>query len=212
MDNKTQRARLLASALLLGLVSCSSLHAQDGPPRSWEFTAALNTYWYPDEEVSLLPVVTGDRGGLHLEGRYNYEDERTGSFFSGWTLAWDWIVSGEATPMLGLVLGNTNGAAPGLELDVFWWRLELYTEMEYLLSFDDPEADFFYSWTEVTVGPTDWLRAGLVAQRITVFNSEREIDRGFLVQGLLDRYTATFHMFNPDDEFPYYVLTLEATF
>jgi len=212
VDSRSQRSRLLAWALLLGLTSSSPLHAQDDPPESWEFTAALNTYWYPDEDVSLLPVVTADWGGLHLEGRYNYEDERTGSLFGGWTVAWDWIVSGETTPMLGLVLGNTNGAAPGLELDVFWWRLELYTEMEYLLSFDDREADFFYSWTEATVSPTDWLRAGLVAQRIMVFDSEREIDRGFLVQGLLERYAATFHTFNPDDEFPYYVFTLEASF
>ena len=182
-------------------------------PHAWEFTAALNTYLFPHDEASVLPVGTADRGALHLEGRYNYEAERTGSFFGGRTFTAHGAIEAAVTPMLGLVLGETDGAAPGLEVDLAWRRLDLYSEAEYVISFDDSSDDFFYAWSEAAAGPTEWLRAGLVAQRTKLVDTPREIEWGFLVGGAVGPYGATLHMFNPDaEESRYYVVSVEASF
>lgn len=210
MKRYRQTARLLAWGLLLMLPD--SLQAQVTPPEPWEFTATLSTYWYPEEDVDWVPLFSADRDLLHLEGRYNYEDERTVSLFAGWLFPLDGSVSAGLTPMLGAVLGNSKGIAPGLEIDIAWWRIELYAEMEYLISLDGPEYDFFYSWTEAAVHPAEWFGVGLVGQRNIIVESEREFDRGFLLQGSLDRFEAIFYMFNPDDDFSYSVLSLKAYF
>jgi DNA-binding NtrC family response regulator len=40
---------------------------------------------------------------------------------------------------------------------------------------------FFYNWSELTIAPWDWVRFGMVTQRTRLYDSDREIQRGFLV-------------------------------
>jgi hypothetical protein len=59
--------------------------------------------------------LTADRGWLHLETRYNYENLETGSAWVGYNFSGGEKLKWEFTPMLGGVFGNTTGVAPGYE-------------------------------------------------------------------------------------------------
>lgn len=54
--------------------------------KAWSFSVSAYTYFVPDDSNFLVPVITGDRGRLHLEARYNYEDRDTGSAWIGYNL------------------------------------------------------------------------------------------------------------------------------
>ncbi len=69
------------------------------------------------------------------------------------------------TPMVAAVVGDTDGVAPGFNLSIDWWRLAFFSQCEYVFDTDGSEESFFYSWTELSVWPLDWLGAGVVVQR-----------------------------------------------
>ena len=96
------------------VVSLSAAKAQSDSS-SWTFSADANFYLIPDD-FFVLPVFRADKNKLHLEARYNYEDRET---FSGWIgynfSGGDDVFSYTFTPMLGGVVGLSNGVAPGLE-------------------------------------------------------------------------------------------------
>ena len=113
--------------------------------------------------------------------------------------------------MAGLVLGEIDGIAPGIELDLFVDPVEFYTEGEFMMDMGEGASSFFYFWSELTVWPAEWLQAGLVSQRTRVLQTEFDLQRGFLVGASHGDFGLTFYMFNPDEE-PYYVFTLNAAF
>src|SRR5262245_39749369 len=113
--------------------------------------------------------------------------------------------------MLGGVFGRTAGIAPGHRATLDWWRLELYSEDEWVLNTRERADSFFYSWTELTLAPFEGLRVGLVGQRTRVFESERDVQRGFLVRLIKRNVGVTANVFSPDKK-PLYVLSLEVEF
>ena len=152
------------------------------PEQGWELSG---TVFYSDPPGSgdrVTPILYADRGALHLEARYGYEDRETLSLFAGWTLEDEGDVTVAATPMLGAVFGETTGIAPALELDLGWRRLTWYAEMEYLLDLEERDDDFFYSWSTLTWAFTDWLGAGLVTERSKLVDTDFDLQRGVALQ------------------------------
>ncbi len=147
---------------------------------AWSFSASASTYVVPDEREYEQPTFRADRDWLHLEARYNYENLETGSVWIGYNFSVGQKLVLEATPMLGGVFGNTTGIAPGYEVSLTYRKFEFYTEGEWVFDAGDSAENFFYSWSELSVSPVDWFRVGLVAERTRVFQSDVEIQRGFL--------------------------------
>lgn len=172
----------------------------EGAANRWAFSLAAYAYVVPDAPDYLQPTLTADRGRLHLEARYNYEDLDTASAWVGYTFSGGDTLTFEVTPMLGGVFGNTAGIAPGFELTLGYRRLELYSEGEYVFDTSDSSGSFFYSWSELTFAPVDWLRFGLVGQRTRVYQTDRDIQHGLLVGISLEHVDLTFHAFNPGGE------------
>jgi hypothetical protein len=83
--------------------------------------------------------------------------------------------------MIGGLVGQTDGIVPGLEIDLSIGLFEAYGEAEYVFDLDDSSSEYFYMWSELSVWPTQWLRAGVVTQRTRVYQTERDIQRGLLV-------------------------------
>jgi len=104
-------------------------------------------------------TVTADRGKLHLEARYNYENFNTGSLWIGYNLSVDGEVTLTFTPMVAAVVGDTDGVAPGYNLSVDWWKLAFFSQSEYVIDTSDSANNFLYTWTELSVWPWDWLGA-----------------------------------------------------
>jgi len=200
---------LLAGAL------CSrgeSVPAEETGETAWSFSAAAYTYIVPHDHDYVQPTFTADRGALHLEARYNYEDLDTGSAWIGANFSGGDKLTWEITPMLGGVIGDTTGVAPGYKGSLGWWKLELYSEGEWVFDTGDNSSSFFYNWSELTISPVDWLRVGLVTQRTRVYDNDREIQRGFLVGLSFEHVDLAGYVFNPDDDDPTVVVALTLSF
>jgi len=178
----------------------------------WSFSASVYTYFVPDDDDYAQPTVTIDRGWLHLEARYNYEDLETGSAWVGYNLGGGEKLAWELTPMVGGVFGNTTGIAPGYKGSLGWWKLELYSEGEYVFDTDDSSDSFFYNWSELTLAPVDWFRFGLVTQRTRAYETDRDIQRGLLLGFSYRVLDLTTCLFNLDESKPTVAVALSLSF
>jgi hypothetical protein len=185
--------------------------AKESNEKTWSFSASAYTYFVPDDRDYVQPTLTADHGWLHLEARYNYEALDTSSLWIGYSYNVGDKMELELTPMLGGVFGTTDGVAPGYKGTLGWWKIELYSEGEYLFNTGDSSENFFYNWSELTVSPADWIRFGLVTQRTHLYQTDREIQRGFLVGFSFKRLDFTTYVFNPDDK-PLVVLGMGVNF
>ena len=152
---------------------------------------------------------------VYAETRYNYEDIKTFSVLAGYSFgnedkAFQW----ELVPMAGFCVGNTNAFLPALETNFIYKKLTLYSENEYAIDMNSKADNFFYSWSELTYKITDWLQPGTVAQRTRLYQTGREIDRGFMVVSeFLPKASFTAYLFDPFDKSSiFFVLSLTYNF
>ena len=202
-------ARLLSFLLLAAGRASAAESPAPAEPASWY--ASANFYLLEGEDDFLQPTAFVDHGRLHLEARYNYEDRDTGSIWAGYNLSAGDEFALKFTPMLGAVVGSTAGIAPGYKASLSWRRLELYSEAEYVVDTDGADDSFFYTWTELSVAPAEWWRAGLVIQRTKSYETEFEVQRGLLLGFHRGRLDFTAYVLNPDES-PAYVLAVGAGF
>ena len=170
--------------------------------KSWSFSASVYGYIVPDSREYVQPTLTADHGMLHLEARYNYEDIDTGSVWVGCNFGAGEKVAWEFTPMLGGVFGHTTGIAPGYKGSISWWKLELYSEGEYVVDTGNSDNNFFYNWSELTLSPLEWFKIGMVTQRTRLYDTDREIQRGVLAGLMFKHMDFTTYVFNPDERKP----------
>jgi hypothetical protein len=187
-----------------------AVDAQPAEAEVWEFSGTVLYSDPPGSEDRLTPILYADRGPLHLELRYNYEDLETASLFAGWTFETGEEVEVSLTPMLGAVAGRTDGIAPGLEFDVSWRKLSWYAESEYLLDLEDGDDDYFYSWSTLTYGVTDWLDAGLVIERTKLVDTDLSVQRGLALEFTHANVGLSLYAYNlGSDDDSYAVVALE---
>jgi hypothetical protein len=184
----------------------------DSPTDQWSFSLNIAGYIVPDDRSYASPTFSADRRQLHLGARYNYEDKETGSIWVGYNFSVGDQLVLEVTPMIGGVIGNTTGIAPGYLVGLTWKRIELSTEGEYVFDTKDHTGSFFYSWMELTYSPREWCRAGLVAQRTKAYHTDLDIQRGFLVGFAHKRVDFTTYVFNAGWTQPTVVLSLGFNF
>ncbi len=198
----------LVSALLLAVARAAAADEPVADGARWELEASLATYVLRGESDYLQPTVRADRGGLHLEGRYNYEDRRTLSVFAGWNVP----VGGETglrlqlTPMFGVAAGRTLGVAPALLLALAWGPLTFDSESEYVVDARERASSFFYSWSELAAQIGSALIAGLVVQRTRVFHTTREVAVGPRVGVSFEKLEAAAYLFDPFDHARFLVI------
>lgn len=207
--------------LLAGLISCSAAERMDTAPitdprtpplpateeAGWDFAASVSLYDIPDSDDYLQPSFTADRQGLHLEARYNYEAPETASLWVGHNWDGGSQVTWELTAMLGGVVGETFGVAPGARGTLTWWKLELSSEAEIVFDVGEATDSFFYSWSELSIVVLDLIRLGGAMQRTRLYESDREVQVGLLAGLATPTFFLTMYLFNLDDERPTLVLT-----
>lgn len=184
----------------------------DTAAAGWQFGLGAYYYLLPDESNTASLIGYTDYKSFHIEGRYNYEDERTASLFGGYRVETGHSFIVGATPMLGVVFGNTNGIAPGLLLDFSWKIFDFYSESEYVIDFSGSENNFFYTWTEVAVTPVSNLRTGISADRTRLYQSDLELQKGIFTEYTFWKLTAGVHYFNPFSGEDFVIATLQMEF
>jgi hypothetical protein len=197
--------------LLLLLPIAGFSQKTDSVKHKWSIDASVLFYFIP-EDFFILPIIKADKNKLHLETRYNYEDRNTYSFFGGYNFTGGKKIEYTITPMLGAVIGNSDGIAPGLEMDFRLGKFELYSEMEYLIEFNDKSKGYYYNWTEITYAPRDWLWLGITGQRTRLYQSSLDIQRGILGGLSWGNFSATGYLFNPFSEDTFVLVSLGISF
>jgi hypothetical protein len=200
----------VAFALAIEDVHAQAAAGETGE-KAWSFSASASTYIVPDDREYVQPTITADHGWLHLEVRYNYEGLKTGSAWIGYNFSIGEKVSLEFTPMLGAVFGETKGIAPGYKYTLSWWKLELYSEGEYVFDTDNSSDRFFYTWSELSLAPVEWFRFGVVIQRTKLYQTDFDIQRGLLIGFSHKDLSFTTYVFNLDDK-PTVVLGVSVDF
>src|SRR5437868_10567219 len=180
--------------------------------KAWSFSISASTYIVPDDQEYVQPTLTADRGWLHLETRYNYENLETGSVWVGYNCGGGEKLEWEFTPMLGGVFGNTTGIAPGYKLSLTYWKFDLSREGEFVFDTGNSEGSFFYSWSELSVSPVDWFRFGLVGQRTRAYQTNFDIQRGLLVGFSFKKINFATYVFNLDQDKPTWVFSVGVNF
>jgi hypothetical protein len=209
------------SMLLAPILLLCSANPQDhaGEPSApvatespWE--TSLSTYWIepPHTYGYLSAVVTADKGPLHLEAHWAYEDRDTLSIFAGRNFPIEGDIHGSFTPRLGLAGGDSDGIVPAANLGLGWKSLHFSTDVEYLIGTSNETSDFLYSWNEFTYALSDRFTIGLVGQRTNIFDQDLTVDRGLLFGMSFAKAYVTAYVFNPDRDDPYVTLAVGAGF
>ena len=175
----------------------SQTESENKPASNWNYTASAYYYFVPEDKNSVSFTAYADYKKLHLECRYNYEDRNTGSAFAGYTFETSGNVYFAATPMIGAVFGNTNGIAPGLELELSYKKFEYSSETEYVIDFSGNENNFFYVWGEFAFNPTKKLQLGISYQKTRLYQAEFNVQRGPFVKYSFWKLTTGIYYFNP---------------
>ncbi len=202
---------------LISLFACSSylLHAQsddDSSGNAWSGSAAVYYYFIPGEKVPPTLTVYADHKSLHIESRYNYEDMHSVSAFAGWNIEKQFNkLNVTVTPMVGVVVGHTNGILPGLEFNASYSRFILYSENEYMLDFKGKENYFFYSWTEFNAQIFKNTRAGILAQSLRWYKTKFALQHGIYAEYNTGSFTFDIYYFNPFSNFSFTIVSASFT-
>jgi hypothetical protein len=178
----------------------------------WSFSFNMSGYIVPHDRSYASPTLAVDHRRLHLGARYNYEDKETGSLWVGYNFSIGDKLALQAAPMIGGVFGNATGIAPGYIASLSWKQVGLSTEGECVFDTKDRTGSFFYSWAELSYSPTEWWRAGLVAQRTKAYHTDLDIQRGLLIGFSHKKVNFTTYIFNAGFTDPTVVLSMGLQF
>lgn len=219
--------RVLASLVLAVIVATASMAAQTTPNapqvatparneapegRDWSFYASSYSYIVPDGGSYWQPTFTADRGRLRLEARYNYEALETGSVWVGCNFSGGGQLAWEFTPMLAGVFGKTSGVAPGFKGSLSWWRLQFSNESEQVLDAGESSDSFFYTWSELTLAPVEWVRFGLAVQQTYAHQTDSGSQGGPLVGFSYKNVDVSAYVFDIDQHRPTFVIAAGLRF
>ncbi|HMK73598.1 MAG TPA: hypothetical protein VK454_09675 [Myxococcaceae bacterium] len=193
-----------------GVAENAPVEPQSSP---WNFGASISGYIFPSQKDYAQPVVTVDHSFLHLEGRYNYEAQQTGSLWVGWNFEWGTTVTFALTPIVGGVFGSLNGLGAGAEWTLAWGPLSWSSQLELVFDFADSSGDFLYIWSEWVGQPVSWLQLGFSIQRTRTVAEPRWVQWGPLLGFSVWKLYLTGYWFNPgQSNNQYWVVTLGASF
>jgi hypothetical protein len=143
-----------------------------------DFSVSSYTYFRPGSAPYVQPNLALDEDWLHVEARYNYEGLNTGSVWAGVNVSGGKTLKWSFTPMLGGVFGETRGVAPGFELQLAWWKLDLSSQSELVLDVGEIRNSFLYTWSELGFAPVGTLRLGGALQRTHVHAEHLQVEPG----------------------------------
>ena len=217
VTGSTSQHRKCIFVLFLSLVFSGTLaYAQYGNPDSlntdsashWSFYAEADYYIFPQDQNILMFVATADHSLLHLEARYNYEDRNTASVFGGMNFSFGNTLKLNLTPIAGIAFGRTNGAVPGLEVDLSYKTFDLNSQSEYLFDFSDKENDFAYTYLQLGTSLFKKFKVGFAGQRTRLFETNLDLQRGIYAGYSFHNLNATFTIFNPFSDSYFFIASL----
>lgn len=156
--------------------------------------------------MSIAHIQTGKK--WYAEGRYNYEEIKTFSFYLGKTFSGSQELSYDITPLLGGAVGTFNGVSTGMNVDLDYKKFFLSLQTQYSFSTDQRVDNFFYNWSELGFQPLKWLYGGISVQHTRLYKSETTLEPGILLGWNFNRFSIPMYSFSPFSRNRYFMLGL----
>jgi hypothetical protein len=145
-----------------------------------------------------MPIVSYQTSkGFYAEGRYNYEELNTFSYYMGRTFSKSATLSYSISPVAGIVIGDLNGGSVGMNVSLGYKDFYLYSQPQYTFSVEKCDFNYIYSWTDVTYSPLTWLSLGVSLQHTKPYGSKSFMQNGLIVEAAYKKFTFPLYMFNP---------------
>jgi hypothetical protein len=182
----------------------------------WSFDAS-GYYYFVHDNNTLMLTGSADHKSLHLETRYNYEDENSISVFAGWTFQGGKKIQFDIKPMVGIFASKTRGFVPALETSISYKCFDLYIESECVFDMKrnntkENDNNYFYTWQELAITPVEWLRTGIAGQATYLFRQEKDIQKGIFAEYSFWKFTAGVHYFISRSTNNYIISSLSVEF
>jgi hypothetical protein len=203
-------AAFLDGAALAQTVSPTNADSSSG--KKWSYTLSASGYLVPHDLSYGSPTFAADHEWLHLEARYNYEAQKTGSLWAGYNFSAGHNLVLDVTPIFGVVFGEMTGVSPGYEMSLNYKKVDLSSEGEYVFDTGHSNQSFFYSWNELTYSPVEWCHFGLASQRTRAYQTELDVQRGVSLGFAYKKIDYTTYIFNAGWTDPTLVLAFTYKF
>ena len=187
--------------LLVLLVAVKPAEAQISVEQYTYFRASQSPMWNPI-------VHYRSPGDWYAEMRYNYEDSRTLSLYTGRTFAHEGDrLSYSATPLVGGVIGKFRGGSMGLNLTLDFKNLFFESQSQYSFGVNGESLDFLFAWSDVGYQVRPWLFGGISAQNTYLCQDKSSLlEPGIFLGVELGAWSFPIYTFAPPAGDPFFVV------
>lgn len=169
-------------------------------------------YMSSGQAYSWMPVAHyQSKKGYYAELRYNYEDVKTVSFYSGKTFYGGKEKQMSITPMAGLAVGTFTGISAACKVEAETGIFFFSTEFQYSKDLKNADGSFMFSWSEAGISVFKDGFAGLAVQT-TFQKGARLIEPGIVAGFSAGRITVPLYLFNPFDKTKWFLLGINYEF
>lgn len=202
------RIHLMRSLLFIFLLSIIGLNTR--AQSKWVFEN-YNYIQQQDAAVFVPMLHFETKNNWYAELRYNYEDMKTVSLFTGKMLTGGGDLSYTLTPMIGYSIGNFTGVSLAANADLEWKNLFFSSQSQFSKATRNTAGDFFFNWSELGYSIGDHAFAG-VAMQYTAEAGAQYFEPGFLAGLSFKNISIPFYAFSPFSKDRYFVLGLNVEY
>jgi hypothetical protein len=173
----------------------------------------LEQYYYvEDKAVTIAPIAWYQtQKGWYVEGRYNYEAEKTVSIYAGKTFEKKSKISYSVSTLLGGLMGKFNGASVAVNADFEYKKFFCSLQSQYTFSLKDRNANFIYTWCDLGYQVIPCLSAGFSMQQTKLYKMNAASEKGIFIKAEFGRWAFPVYFFNPSKDEGYTVMGLNFT-
>jgi hypothetical protein len=164
-------------------------------------SAGVEQYYYLQNrtKLSMGPIAyLQTKDNWYVEARYNYEEVRTFSFYTGKAFSHTGDFSYTLIPMIGGVTGRFNGASIALHAATEAKRFFVCSQSQYSISGENEIENFYFNWAELGYEFTPRIHAGVSLQHTRLFSETQQniVDFGFFTGYTIGQWTFPVYAFN----------------
>jgi hypothetical protein len=160
---------------------------------------SMEQYYYmqPRSMGFIVPKISyqGTKG-WYAEARYNYEEIKTGSAHFGKKFSFGNKSNFQVTPLVGVCFGALNGASVGSFVEFSFNRFDFFSEPQYVHSFKDSSASYFYSWSEALYNFSSSFYGGFALQQTKVLSQSNFFEPGLVGGCSIKNFDIPLYCFN----------------
>jgi hypothetical protein len=188
--------------ILSFFIVLTSAHAQS--------TATVEQYYYTrtaGSEAMMTPMANfTSANNWYGEARYNFDELNTFSLYAGKKFSGDGVLSWEATPLVGGLMGQMTGGSVGMNFGVDYRKIFFASQSQYSFSIENSVDKYFYNWSELGYNATSWLYAGVAVQQTNIYKTIGKLEPGCMLGVSIKNWTIPLYAFNTNGDERYFVL------